>query len=180
VNGAAEAVQSAPIEGRLMAGESRLQSKRPSSDKRRSATEGSANEHGAPNKLASYPIRHGLRSAKAAVETVQRCSRTWSLAQGKLQRSLDAGATWLIALQLEHPLLSFGRERDVGLAVRPGRSFIRSIVVRHGAWCRRPRNPNRSTPILSRSNPEPVEIVLSTSNNEFWTTVDAGKTWEKK
>jgi len=25
----------------------------------------------------------------------------------------------------------------------------------------------------------PVEIVLSTSNNEFWTTVDAGKTWRR-
>jgi hypothetical protein len=26
----------------------------------------------------------------------------------------------------------------------------------------------------------PAEIVLSTSNNESWTTSDAGKTWDKK
>jgi hypothetical protein len=106
----------------------------------------------------------------------------WSLAQGRLQRSLDAGATWQIALQLQHPLLSFGaRGGDIWAGGQAGTLFRSTdsgttwIMVQPST-----KSESLSSDIVAIEVRGPAEIVLSTSNNESWTTSDAGKTWDKK
>jgi hypothetical protein len=106
----------------------------------------------------------------------------WGLAQGKLQRSLDAGASWQIALQLEHPLLSFGaRGGDVWAGGQAGTLFHSTdsgttwTMVQPST-----KSGSLSSDIVTIEIHSAAEIVLSTSTNESWTTVDAGKTWEKK
>jgi hypothetical protein len=106
----------------------------------------------------------------------------WSLAQGKLQRSLDAGTTWQIALQLQHPLLSFGaRGSDVWAGGQAGTLFHSTdsgttwTMVQPST-----KSESLSSDIVAIEVRSPTEIALSTSNNESWTTGDSGKTWDKK
>jgi hypothetical protein len=42
------------------------------------------------------------------------------------------------------------------------------------------KSESLSSDIVAIEVRSPAEIVLSTGNNESWTTLDAGKTWEKK
>jgi len=106
----------------------------------------------------------------------------WNLSQGRLQRSLNAGATWQIALQLQHPLLSFGaRGSDVWAGGQAGTLF--HSTDSGTTWTMvQPSTKSESlnSDIVAIEVRSPAEIVLSTSNNESWTTGDAGKTWDKK
>ena len=109
-------------------------------------------------------------------------SAQWSLAQGRLQRSVDAGTTWQIALQLERPLLSFGtRGGDVWAGGQGGTLF--HSTDSGTTWTMvQPSTKSESlkSDIVAIDVHGPAEIVLSTSGNESWSTADAGKTWDKK
>jgi photosystem II stability/assembly factor-like uncharacterized protein len=106
----------------------------------------------------------------------------WSLTQGKLQRSVDAGASWQIALQIEHPLLSFGaRGGDVWAGGQGGTLF--HSTDSGTTWTMvQPSTKSESltSDIVAIEVRGPAEIVISTSSNESWSTADAGKTWDKK
>jgi len=106
----------------------------------------------------------------------------WSIAQGKLQRSVDAGATWQTALQLEHPLLSFGaRGSDVWTGGQRGTLFHSADSGTTWAMFQPSTNAGAlAADIVAIEVRGPADISLSTSNNESWTTSDGGKTWEKK
>jgi photosystem II stability/assembly factor-like uncharacterized protein len=106
----------------------------------------------------------------------------WSLAQGRLQRSRDAGGTWQVALQLQQQLLSFGvRGSDVWAGGQAGTLFhsvdsgttwtVVQPATKAGAL---------ATDIIAIEVRGPAEITLTTANSESWTTTDAGQTWEKK
>lgn len=106
----------------------------------------------------------------------------WSFAQGMLRRSLDGGASWQTALQLERPLLCFGAQgSDVWAGGQAGTLFHSSdggttwVQVQPST-----KAGSLSADIVAIEIRGPAEIVLSTSTNESWITPDGGKTWEKK
>ncbi|HWZ82164.1 MAG TPA: zf-HC2 domain-containing protein [Terriglobales bacterium] len=111
----------------------------------------------------------------------------WSLAQGRLQRSLDGGTTWQIALQLQQPLLAFAaRGNDVWTGGHSGTLFHSTDAGASWALIQ-PSTTQPSTKaealtadIVAIETRSSTDIVLSTSTNETWTTADGGKTWDKK
>ncbi len=184
VSGAANAVQPAPMEDRLMA---RTETA-PAIEKAKPA----AKEEGQlKTQVRSNEPQKKLATAYSAMDAgvaqkLQKQSKDvvaqWSLAQGRLERSLDGGATWQTALQLDRPLLSFGaRGSDVWAGGQAGTLF--HSTDSGATWTMvQPSTKAESlnSDIVAIEIRSPVEIVLSTSNNESWATADGGKTWEKK
>jgi hypothetical protein len=106
----------------------------------------------------------------------------WSLAQGRLQRSLNAGKTWQTALQLDHPVLTFGA---LGSDVWAGSQSGKLLHSTDGGATWTTIRPSTkagplTTDIVAIEMRSATEIILSTSNGESWTTTDAGRTWDKK
>jgi len=186
VNAAAEVVQSAPIEGRVMA---RNVAAPPIEKAKPAAKEEAQLKTQAENDEAQKKLAGAISASSQLVVPQKTRSKQskdvaaqWSLAQGKLQRSVDAGATWQIALQLQHPLLSFGaRGGDVWAGGQGGTLF--HSTDSGSTWTMvqpSTKSQSLSSDIVAIEVRSPAEIVLSTGNNESWTTVDAGKTWDKK
>jgi len=119
-----------------------------------------------------------MRSAKQS----KTAPAQWSLAEGKLQRSLDAGATWQIALQLQQPLLAFGaRGNDVWTGGHSGTLFHSTDGGASWAMIQPSTKAEAlSSDIVAIEIRSGAEIILSTNANETWTTTDGGKTWDKK
>ena len=133
---------------------------------------------------------------------------TWAITGGVLQRSLDSGQSWQDALRADHPLLCYAsHNEDVWTGGQAGTLFhsansgvtwvqvqpsikarqlssdITHIEVRNTAL----RNDDLRGESYGNVRGElrgnargPAEILLSTSNNEIWSSVDGGKTWDKK
>lgn len=106
----------------------------------------------------------------------------WTLSQGKLQRSLDSGTTWQTVLQLGHPLLSFGASgSDVWAGGQSGTLFH---SIDSGATWNMLQPATKAgaltADIVAIEVRGASEAILTTSTHESWTTVDTGKTWEKK
>ena len=186
VNGSAGVLQSAPMEDRLTA---RNVAAPPIEKAKPAAKEEAQLKAQAENDEAQKKLP-GAMSASSQLIVLQKTrskqskdvAAQWSLTQGRLQRSLDAGATWQIALQRPHPLLSFGmRGSDVWAGGGAGTLFHSTdsgttwTMVQPST-----KSESLSSDIVAIEVRSPAEIVLSTSNNESWTTGDAGKTWEKK
>ena len=66
---------------------------------------GQVGENSTQNKLAAAYATSDTASALKTQHSKKSkdVAAQWSLAQGKLQRSVDAGASWEIALQIAHP-----------------------------------------------------------------------------
>jgi hypothetical protein len=126
-------------------------------------------------------------------------SVTWAITGGVLKRSLDSGQSWLDALHADHPLLCYAsHDADVWTGGRAGTLF--HSVDGGVTWAQvQPSIKARQlssdiTHIEVRSDDlrgnvggelrddarGPAEILLSTSNNEIWSSTDGGKTWSKK
>ena len=128
---------------------------------------------------------------------------TWAITGGVLQRSLDSGQSWQDALHADHPLLCYAsHDADVWTGGQAGTLFhsansgvtwvqiqpsikagqlssdITHIEVRNGDLRGDSRNNTRDE--LRGYARGPAEILLSTSNNEIWSSADGGKTWAKK
>ena len=133
---------------------------------------------------ARLQARNVMSAAKLALPASQTSARnvTWTITAGVLQRSLDSGQSWQNALRAHHPLLCYAsRGEDVWAGGQAGTLF-------HSAdsgitWTQ--VQPSIKTQQLSSDVTHidvrgPAEIVVSTSNNEIWSSADGGKTWEKK
>ncbi len=111
---------------------------------------------------------------------------TWAIAAGVLQRSLDSGQTWQNALRADHSLLCYAsHDADVWTGGQAGTLF--HSVDSGVTWLQvQPSSKGQAlssdvTRIDIRDNVRgATEIVVSTSNNESWSSADGGKTWEKK
>jgi hypothetical protein len=188
VNGtAADVVQPAPMEERGLTARNEITppiEKAKPAVKEEAQLKKQAQDSGTQNKLAAAysnsDTAFGLQRqrSKQSKDVIAQ----WSLSQGRLQRSLDAGATWQIALQLQHPLLSFGaRGSDVWAGGQTGTLFHSTdggttwTMVQPST-----KSESLSSDIVAIEVRSPTEIALSTSNNESWTTGDSGKTWDKK
>jgi len=123
----------------------------------------------------------------------------WTITGGVLQRSPDSGQSWQDALHADHPLLCYAsHDADVWTG---GRAGILFHSANNGVtWVQ--VQPSIKAQTLSsdithiemrndelRGNMHgnlrdgirgPAEILLSTSNNEIWSSADGGKTWDKK
>ena len=115
---------------------------------------------------------------------------TWTIAEGVLQRSLDSGQSWQNALRADHPLLCYAsHDDDVWTGGQAGTLF--HSANRGVTWVQ--VQPSIKAQALSSDVTHidlrgdergevrgPAEIVVSTSNNEIWSSSDGGTTWEKK
>lgn len=122
------------------------------------------------------------RGAAAPVVIPSKQHATWTIAAGVLQRSLDNGQSWQTAARSEHALLCFAnRDQEVwagghaGILLHTidGGTTWRTIVVSF-------KDQPLSSDVTHIDLENPAEIVLSTVNHETWSSVDGGKTWEKK
>jgi hypothetical protein len=124
---------------------------------------------------------------------------TWAITGGVLQRSLDSGQSWQDALHADHPLLCYAsHDEDVWTGGQAGTLFhsansgVTWVQVQPSIKARQlssdithielrnndSRNNMRNE--LRDDTRGPAEILLSTSNNEIWSSADGGKTWARK
>jgi len=156
------------------------------------------------------PARAQARNVMSAAKLASPASPTrahnvtWAITGGVLQRSLDSGQSWQDALHADHPLLCYAsHDEDVWTGGQAGTLFhsansgitwvqvqpsikarqlisdithidVRNAEVQDGDL----RNNMRDE--LRGYTRGPAEILLSTSNNEIWSSADSGKTWAKK
>ncbi len=142
------------------------------------------------------PARSQARNMMSAVKLAPTASQTlthnvtWAIAAGVLQRSLDSGQSWQNALRADHPLLCYAsHDDDVWTGGQAGTLF--HSANRGVTWVQ--VQPSIKAQALSSDVTHidlrgdvrgevrgPAEIVVSTSNNEIWSSSDGGTTWEKK
>jgi hypothetical protein len=193
VSGAAAAVENTPsAEGNLMA-----RNEAPAIEKAKPALQGTGVYGQQKAELSAAPTaapsraRNATSAAKMAMPAMAfpatpALSRhvTWAIAAGVLQRSLDSGQSWQNALRPDHPLLCYATHgADVWTGGQAGTLF-------HSAdggvtWVQ--MQPSIKGQQLSADITHievdvrgPAEVIVSTSNNETWSSTDGGKTWDKK
>jgi Putative zinc-finger len=146
--------------------------------------------------LARPQARAMVSSAKLASPVSQPLAHrvTWVITGGVLQRSLDSGQSWQDALRADHPLLCYashgenvwagGQEGALFHSADGGVTWVQVQPSSKGQ-----KLSSDVTHIEVRADVRgdvhggvrgPVEIVLSTSNSEIWSSADGGKTWDKK
>jgi hypothetical protein len=138
-----------------------------------------------PAKLQARNVMSAAKLASPASPTLAH-NVTWAITGGALQRSLDSGQSWQNALRADHPLLCYAsHDEDVWTGGQAGALFhsANSGVT----WVQ--VQPSIKGQTLSSDVTHidlhgdvrgPAEIVVSTSNNEIWSSADGGKTWDKK
>jgi hypothetical protein len=152
-----------------------------------------------PAKSLARNVMSTVKLASPASPT-QAHNVTWAITGGVLQRSVDSGQSWQDALHADHPLLCYAsRDEDVWAGGQAGTLFhsansgvtwaqvqpsvkarqlssdITHIEVRNNEV----RNEELRRDLRYHAR-RPGEILLSTSNNEIWSSADGGKTWAKK
>ena len=124
---------------------------------------------------------------------------TWTITGGVLQRSLDSGQSWQDALHADHPLLCYAsHDADVwtggqagilfhsvdnGVTWAPVQPSVRARQLSSDITHIELRNDDLRYSVRDEVRGDargPAEILLSTSNNEIWSSADGGKTWSKK
>jgi hypothetical protein len=183
VGGASNVAENAPAENKLRA---RAETSAPIVKAKSAAKEEAQLQSAAKDTGTQEQLKRAFAAPETNAAVLKAQSKAvpaqWSLAQGVLRRSLDGGATWQTALQLGHPLLCFGaRGNDVWAGGQAGALFHSSDAG--ATWTMvQPSTQTASltADIVALEIRSPVEIGLTTSNNESWSTPDAGKTWEKK
>ncbi len=194
VSGAAVAVEAAPsVDGSLVA-----RNDAPAIEKAKPALQ-EMDVNGLQKTQAAVvpgPARSQARNMMSAVKLAPTASQTlthnvgWAIAAGVLQRSLDSGQSWQNALRADHPLLCYAsHDDDVWTGGQAGTLF--HSANRGVTWVQvQPSIKGQAlssdvTHIDLRGDGRgevrgPAEIVVSTSNNEIWSSSDGGTTWEKK
>jgi hypothetical protein len=114
----------------------------------------------------------------------------WTIAAGVLQRSLDSGQSWQDALHADHPLLCYAsHDQDVWTGGQAGTLFHSAdsgaTWVQVQPSIKAQQLSSDVTHIDLRSDVRgnvrsSAQIIVSTSNNEIWSSADGGKTWQKK
>jgi hypothetical protein len=122
---------------------------------------------------------------------------SWTISAGVLQRSLDGGQTWQDNLRAGRPLLCYASHSDEIWVGGQGGALYHSFdggltwVQSHPTADSHQltadishidlRNPSTGSDDLgSKDTQAPTEIVVTTTNNESWTSPDSGKSWKAK
>ena len=106
----------------------------------------------------------------------------WAIHGNDLQRSLDSGVAWKTVLHSDRPLLCYAAGGNELWAGGKGGDLFHSA---NGGVAWNQVHPSAQDQTLSADVTHidlysPSQIVLFTSNNQSWSTVDGGKTWAKK
>jgi len=107
---------------------------------------------------------------------------TWQLSQGMLQRSLDAGENWQTVLRTDRPFLCHAASgNDIWAGGQAGMLFHSSNggttwTQVHPAV----KDSKLTADVTSIETGKPGAVNVATRNGESWTTMDSGRTWEKK
>jgi hypothetical protein len=196
VSGAAAATTEPSTESALMA-----RNDAPAIEKAKPAPQGieaiEANEQPKTQPAAvPGPAQPQARNVMSAAKLTSLASQTlaqnvtWAITGGVLQRSLDSGQSWQNALHADHPLLCYAsQDKDVWTGGQAGALF--HSANRGATWVliqpsiKAEQLGSDITHIELRGQLRgdargPAEILLSTSNNEIWSSANGGKTWEKK
>ncbi len=107
---------------------------------------------------------------------------TWTIAAGVLQHSLDSGQSWQNALHADHPLLCYASHGDevwtggqAGTLFHSTNNGVTWVQVQPSI-----KGQQLTADITQIDLSGAMQIVVSTSNNEVWSSADGGKTWQKK
>ena len=105
----------------------------------------------------------------------------WAIHGNELQRSLDAGVVWKAALHSDRPLLCYAAVGNDIWAGGKGGNLFHSA---NGGLTWSQVHPSAQEQTLADDVTHidiysPSQLVLSTSTNQSWSTVDGGKTWAK-
>jgi hypothetical protein len=141
------------------------------------------------NVIAAAKLAPSVSHASSSQTLANRAlanSVTWTIKAGVLQRSFDGGQTWQNALPTDHPLLCYAsHNRDLWTGGQAGTLFhssdngltwvqVQPSVKAHAL-------SSDVTRIEIHDNlRSPAEIVVSTNDNEIWSSTDGGKSWDKK
>jgi hypothetical protein len=146
-----------------------------------------------PARLQARNVMSAAKLASPASQSLAVAPHvTWAITGGVLQRSLDSGRSWQDALHADHPLLCYASHNEdvwtggqAGMLFHTANSGVTWVQVQPSIKARQLRSD--ITHIEVRNNNDvrddasgPAEILLSTSNNEIWSSADGGKTWAKK
>ena len=118
----------------------------------------------------------------ASPAMLKKQAANWTIKDGVLQHSLDGGQSWQTAARADHALLCYAnRGQEIWAGGQAG-TLLHSID--NGAtWSAIAvsfKGQRLSSAVSHIDVSGPSEIVLSTVNRETWSSVDGGKTWEKK
>jgi hypothetical protein len=123
---------------------------------------------------------------------------TWAITAGALQRSLDNGQSWQDVLRPDHPLLCYAsHDADIWAGGQAGTLFhstdngVTWVLVKPSSKGRQlssdvthidvHRDLHKEIGANMRGGVSNLaEIVVSTSDNETWSSADGGKTWGQK
>jgi putative zinc finger protein len=191
VSGAAAAVTTEPsTENVLMARNETPRNDAPAIEKAKPALQGMEVNEQQKTQAAAVPgpARTQARNLMSAAKLASPASPTlahnvtWAIKAGTLQRSLDNGQSWQNALHADHPLLCYASsDEDVWTGGQAGALFhsansgVTWVQVQPSIGA-----GQFSSDITHIEVRKPTEILLSTSNNEIWSSADGGKTWAKK
>jgi hypothetical protein len=197
VSGAAAAAQAPSAEGSLMA-----RNETPAIAKAKPALQGIEANERQKTETAVVPgsarpqARNVLSAAKLASPASQALARnvahnvTWAITAGVLQRSLDGGQSWQNALRTDHPLLCYASHGDdvwtggqAGTLFHSANSGVTWVQVQPSIKAQQLSSDVTHIDLRGDVRGDvrgPAEIVVSTSNNEIWSSADGGQTWEKK
>ncbi len=112
---------------------------------------------------------------------------TWAITAGVLQRSLDSGQSWQQALRADHPLLCYASlGDDVWTGGQAGTLFHSADNGMTWAQVQPTMQGQRLSSDITHIDVTRMDvggsarIVVSTSDNQIWSSADGGKTWDKE
>jgi hypothetical protein len=132
--------------------------------------------------------RNVMSTAKLAAPASPALARnvTWTITAGTLQRSLDSGQSWQNTLQSDRPLLCYAsHDNDVWTGGQAGTLFHSAdsgvTWVRVQPSIKGHQLSSDITHVELRGDARGLaEILISTNNNEIWSSADNGRTWNRK
>jgi|SRR5208282_2276392 len=159
-------------------------------------TEADDQQRSLVSKLSGGGAMSVAKLAPTATQALAQHNVAWTITGGVLQRSLDGGQSWQEALHPNHPLLCYAPYgKDIWVGGQAGTLFhsadggltwaqVQASTkgqqltsdVTHIQLQGSPLHGNNQLGNTSR----PAQIVLSTSNNDVWSSIDGGTTWERK
>lgn len=120
---------------------------------------------------------------------------SWTITAGVLQKSVDGGLNWQSSLRSDHPLSCYAsHDQDVWAGGKAGTLFHSADggltwVQIKPSFNSQPldsdithlefRGESRANSPVAASA-APLEIIVSTSNREIWSSIDNGNNWTKK